>query len=299
MRIGLINQLHGRPDGPTPAPTWESLLARAKAAEAAGFDLFVYEDALLYRGEETSNGVWEAGTIGGALAAATDRIEFGPSVINTPYRNPALLAAMAETASEVSGGRFILGLGAGNTDDYDDFGFTANPHYSRFVEAIEIIHGLLRDRSVQFEGDFYQAPNAELVLTGPRPVPIVVACGGPKMMRLAAKYADGWNWWAWGEQPGDIVTSLQPLLNELDNACTEVGRDPASLKRSLDVHAVVAPGHSTDEMDDAITGSAQDIADGLLSLRSIGIDEVRLDVFPKTPEAIEGMIDVVALVHAG
>ena len=84
MRIGLINQLHGRPGGAAPAPGWQSILARANAAEEVGFDSFVYEDALLYKAEAGDMGVWEAVSISGALAAATTTIEIGPSVFNAP-----------------------------------------------------------------------------------------------------------------------------------------------------------------------------------------------------------------------
>ena len=77
MRIGLITQLHGRPDGDTPAPTWESIRERATTAEAVGFDMFVFEDALLYRGDQTTDGVWESVSIAAAVAATTSRISLG------------------------------------------------------------------------------------------------------------------------------------------------------------------------------------------------------------------------------
>jgi hypothetical protein len=79
VRIGLINQLHGRPAGPIPPPTWKSILERARVAEEVGFDTFVFEDALMYRGEDEVDGVWESMTVAGALAASTERIEFGHS----------------------------------------------------------------------------------------------------------------------------------------------------------------------------------------------------------------------------
>jgi len=125
MRIGLITQLHGRPDGDTPTPSWESISARAATAEAVGFDMFVFEDALLYRGKEATDGVWESVSIAAAVAATTSRINLGPSVANSPYRSPAMMAKIADTIDEISGGRFVLGIGAGNTEDsdYEAFGF--------------------------------------------------------------------------------------------------------------------------------------------------------------------------------
>ena len=125
MRIGLITRLYGRPDGDTPAPSWVSISERATVAEAAGFDTFVFEDGLLYRSEETTDGVWESVSIAAAVAATTSRINLGPSAVNSLYRSPAMMAKIADTIDEISGGRFVLGIGAGNTRDseYAAFGF--------------------------------------------------------------------------------------------------------------------------------------------------------------------------------
>ncbi len=81
MRIGVIAQLHGRPGGML-EPSWESIKGLATAAERVGFDMFVFEDVLMYRGEDATDGCWESMTIAGALAASTSRIRFGQSVIN-------------------------------------------------------------------------------------------------------------------------------------------------------------------------------------------------------------------------
>ena len=89
MRLGLINQPNGRPGGDSGAPTWESISARAAAAERAGFDVFVFEDALIYRVAKGTQGVWESMTVAAALAATTSRIRIGQSVVNSPCRSPA------------------------------------------------------------------------------------------------------------------------------------------------------------------------------------------------------------------
>ena len=127
MRIGLITQLHGRPGGATPAPSWESISERAAAAESAGFDMFVFEDALLYRGETATDGAWESVSIAAAIAATTTDIGLGQSVLNSPYRSPAMTAKIADTIDEISGGRFVLGIGAGNTADADYEAFGSRP----------------------------------------------------------------------------------------------------------------------------------------------------------------------------
>lgn len=305
MRIGLINELHGRSDGPVPPPGWAATLARIRAAEDADFDVFVFEDALLYRREDGTHGVWEATTFAAALAASTSRITISPSVINAPYRPPALVAKIAQSIDEISGGRFVLGIGAGNTDDYEAFGLPSDKRFSRFAEAIHIIHALLKEGSVDFAGDFYTVKGAEMVLRGPRDQgpPINIAAGGPRMLELAAKYGDQWNWWAWGETLDDIRTRLTPMMGTLDEACQALGRDPEDLGRTIDLYTVVPPAFAgrADEagVEQPVTGSAEAIAEFVHGLAAMGFEEVRCDVWPKTLEAIESMSEVVCLVRAG
>lgn len=305
MRIGLIVQLHGRPDGPKPAPTWERVQGLADAAEAAGFDSFVFEDALLYRREEDTYGCLESMSVAAALAATTSTLEIGQSVINAPYRSPALTAKMAVTIDEISGGRYIFGIGAGNTpdSDYEAFGFPTDRRYSRFAEAIEIISTLLESGSTDFEGNFHSAKKAEMVLRGPRPggPPINIAAGGPKMMRLAARYGDAWNWWTYDHRTA--LETLAPIVEELERACDEVGRDPDTLVRTLDLYTVDPMGRAESDGPTGIgrplSGSPDQMAGALLQLRSLGFTEVRCDLYPKTIEAVEAMTDVVERVHAG
>jgi len=123
-------------------------------AEAVGFDMFVFEDALLYRGAEKTEGGWESMAVAAAIAASTRTIEFGQSVVNSPYRSPALVAKTAKTIDEISGGRYVLGIGAGGTDDadYEAFGFPTDHRFSRFAEAIEIIHTLITTGRLDFAG---------------------------------------------------------------------------------------------------------------------------------------------------
>lgn len=141
MRIGIVIGLHGTVEA---APTWTQVRNQVVAAERIGFDLAVIEDALLYRDDDGAVGYWESVSMAGALCAATSRIEIGHSVINAPYRSAALMAKITESLDEISGGRFFLGIGLGNTMDYDQFGILADRRYSRFAEAIQIIHRLLR-----------------------------------------------------------------------------------------------------------------------------------------------------------
>jgi len=309
MRIGIAIDSHGRESSMhKPDQTWESIRDQALAAEAVGFDAVFIADHFLYHSENGNVGCWESVSLAGALAAATTTIEFGHSVINAPYRSPALVAKIAETLDEISAGRYILGIGAGNTPDseYAAFGIQADKRYSRFAEAIEIIHSLLKNGKVDFEGKYWSANDADLVLRGPRPQgpPIVIAAWGPKMMRLAARFADVWNGWV---PAGPSVTAFRPMVKKLEGACEQVGRDPATLRRSLDIqvdplgcYEELSPGGS----GKPIAGSCQEIAEAILSFKEISVDEVRCYAFSKdTAEAklktIDTMAEIVNLVHAG
>ena len=305
MKIGLYIRLLGRPGTEPPPPSWLSVRDHALAAEAAGYDLVVLEDALLYADGGGAIGVWESVSMAAAVAAITSTIGIGHAVINSPYRPPAITAKIATTLDEISGGRYTFGLGLGNTpDDYALFGIDADPRYSRFAEAIQIIHGLLRDGRTDFEGTYYRAPGAELVLRGPRPAgpPIVIAAGKPRALRLVARYADEWNWWI-SERDGE--PRLRELVAEMERACEEVGRDPSTLRRSLDVFSVAVPGvpdvaHGSNELQ--IGGPPDSVADARLAYGALGFDEVRLDLLapsdvPRT-EAIAWTGEVVARVHA-
>lgn len=305
MRLGLINQLHGRPGGNRPAPTWKSISSRAAAAEEAGFDIFVFEDALLYRWEgDGTDGVWESVSIAAALAAATSSIGIGHSVVNSPYRSPAMMASIATTLDEISGGRYTLGIGAGNTfdSDYEAFGFPVDHRYSRFAESIQIIHGLLKDGRIDFEGEFYTARNSELVLRGPSPngPTINIAGGGPKMLGLVAKYSDEWNWWGWDETLEETRTRLEPIIESLELALEEEGRSPDSVVRTLDLYSVLPAGLDAEHgLKNPVFGSSEQIAEHILAMGELGFEEVRVDLWPKSEIGIEAMAPVVDLVHSG
>ena len=298
MRIGIVIALHGH-EGE--APSWRHIRDQALVAEAVGFDLAVIEDALLQPAPQRPTGFWEAVSMAGALAAVTSRIEIGHSVINAPYRSAGLTAKIAETLDELAGGRFFLGIGLGNTTDYEQFGIPADRRYSRFAESIEIIHRLLRTGRADFDGQYQSVNDARMVLRGPRPggPPIVIAAQGPKMLRLAARYADGWNWWISGRPDPE---RLAPIVAELERACEEVGRDPSTLRRSLDVYSLDPLGRFGGP-GEPIGGTPDDIADALLRFAELGFDEVRVNVFPidsldALPRAIEALGEVVERVHA-
>lgn len=296
MRIGLILQVDDK--GGNLVPRWSDIVTQAAAAEEIGFDLVVLADALT----EGESSYWEAMSLAGALAASTTRIGISHSVINAPMRPPALVARAAQTLDEISNGRYTLGIGAGNTpDDYRMFGVEADPRYSRFEETLEVIRALLREQSVDFDGRYQTARADRFAPTGPRPrtIPINVAAGGPKMISLTARLADEWNWWAGAKGP---VDHLEQIIEQLDGAIDDVGRDPESLVRTLDLYSFDPLGVVTDPPAHLLSGPPEDLADSLSSLDRFGIDEVRVDLAPvpldRRVDAISAMAPVVETLQA-
>lgn len=226
--------------GPGRSARWSDLRALAQTAEAVGFDALWVADHFLYRNTPTermtpdgeSRGLWEAWTLLSGLAAATTRLELGPLVACTTFRNPALLVKMAATFEEVSDGRLLLGLGAGWVPvEHAAFGFpygSPRERVDRFAETLAIIAPLLRDGHVDFVGQHYQARNCELRPRGPRPAgpPIVIGAKRARMLRLAAQYADA------TDTDFHLDTATLPeRVNEIDAACRQVGRDPTTMRK--------------------------------------------------------------------
>jgi alkanesulfonate monooxygenase SsuD/methylene tetrahydromethanopterin reductase-like flavin-dependent oxidoreductase (luciferase family) len=293
VRIGvalrMIEESEARGGG---APGWTDIKAQAVAAETAGFDLVTIADAI----SEGHRGYWEGMTLAGALAASTSTIGIAHSVVNAPYREPAVVARAADTLDEISGGRYTLGIGAGNTpDDYVAFGMDADPRFSRFVEDLEVIVQLLRNGRADFHGEFTSADADWWSPRGPRPQgpPIVIAAGGPKMVALTARLADGWNWWADASGGAEHLT---PILEHLDGQAN--GRP---IERSIDMYSFDPLGLIDDRPAGIASGSAEEMAEPIVRLKDLAIDEVRIDVYadpPRLAEATEAMTDLVALVHA-
>ena len=279
-------------------PRWSDLLAIARVAEDAGFDSLWVVDHLLVRAPgQPPEGVWECWSLVSALAASTRRIQIGTLVTCTSWRNPALLAKMAETVDEISDGRLILGVGAGNTEDeFRTFGFPWEARVSRFAEAIHILHALLRQGRVDFEGRYYQMRACELRPHGPRPSgpPVLVGGYGQRMLELAARYADLWN--TYYSHTGNRASGLAPLLAAVDAACAAVGRDPATLSRTASV-LVGLPGHGPicGVAAPPLTGSAEELAEEFRAYARAGISHLQLRIEPNTSAGIEQIAPALAL----
>ena len=257
MKIGVvINHMQSEPSGR--APGYADMRTMAQAAEAGGLDSIWLFDHLLFRYQpEETIGIWECWTLLSALAEATERVELGTLVLCNPFRNPALLAKMAHTLDEVSGGRVLLGVGAGwHQPEFDAFGYSFERRVDRFEEALQILSPLLRGEQVDFKGTHYRAENCVIAPTGPRPdgIPLLVGAGGPRMLRLVARYADQWNT-AWLGNPQGLAERLERIRA----ACAEVGRDPATLAVTVGVQVAYPDlGPANTMAKEPLTGSAAD-----------------------------------------
>ncbi len=295
MKIGIVLPIAEQEETKTP-PRYPAIRAYARHAEALGFDSVWVYDHLLYRwpNDPDTHGIWESWTLLTALAEATERVELGTIVLCVPFRNPALLAKMAETLDEVSGGRLILGLGAGwHKPEFEAFGFPFDHLVSRFEEALQIIAPLLRDGKVDFQGTYYSAPNSAIVPRGPRPngPPILVASFGPRMLKLTAQYADMWNT-AWLGH----VDPLAARRTELEQASKEVGRDPSTIGITVGVTVVYPkPEKETPPIEKALSGTAEQIAAELRRYDESGVAHLICNIDPATTESLDRFAEAMRL----
>ena len=296
MKIGVvINHTENTNSGQ--ALSYPELREMAKTADSSGLDSIWLFDHLLFRHDPPETvGIWECWTLLSALAEATDHVELGTLVMCSPFRNPALLAKMAHTLDEVSGGRLILGTGAGwHQPEFDAFGYPFDRHVDRFEEALQIMHPLLKGQPVDFDGVHYQAQDCVIQPLGPRPdgIPLLVGAKGPRMLRLVARYADQWNT-AWLGQPDELAERFK----RIHKACAEVGRDPATLDVTVGVQAVFPEMGDTFNMtDNPLTGSAEALAAAFHGYQEAGAAHLIIFPLPTGLPSVERLIEAVQLYH--
>ena len=280
---------------------WPELVSMARTAEEVGFDSLWVGDHLLYDlPGGVTRGPWEVWTSLAALAAVTERVELGPLVASTSFHAPAMLAKKAATVDAISGGRLILGLGAGwNEREYRAFGFPYDQRVSRFEEAFTIIRGLLRDGRADFDGAFYRVEDCVLDPPPVRPggPPLMLGSTGPRMLRIGLPHADAWNvWWSrYGNTP-DGFTAVRDRVEEV---AAEVGR--AGEVAATAAVLVRLPGGSgrlmgkTYDADVApVEGSAADIAGHLRAMADAGASHLQLVLDPINQASIELLAETLA-----
>jgi probable F420-dependent oxidoreductase len=285
---------------------WPELVDLARAIDDLGFDGIWVGEHLLYRWpNRPARGPWEAWTLMAALAAATTRATIGPLVACTAFHNPALLAKQAATIDEISGGRFVLGLGAGwNETEFRAFGFAFDHRIDRFEEAFTIIRTLLRDGAIDFAGRYYEARDCEL-LPRPRPggPPLLIGSNGPRMLRITAPYVDAWN--TWYADTNNAAEGVAPLSALVDAAAREVGRDPADIARTVAVHVRMPGGRGRTMGDDStsarivpLEGDPETIAAGLRAYADAGVAEVQIVLDPIDRPSVERLAEVLPILDA-
>jgi len=279
---------------------WVDIRDLALRAEELGFDTVWTADELLWRPPDGKpQGWWEGVAMSGAVAAATSRVKVGTWVLSALHRNPGITAKAVETIDEISGGRFVFGLGSGHAGrQAHAFGLPEDHVYGRFEEALEIIVPLLRQSRADFEGTFHAARELEQRPLGPRPdrIPIMIGAKGPKMLRLAARHADIWSWYV--EERSDL-SEFGPRLAALEAACAEVGRDPATIGKSAGI--VVEPTSFTGSeavLGAPVRGSAEQIADAFRAFGVGGFTNLELVVWPPTLAALEALAPVLKILEA-
>ncbi len=274
---------------PNPSQSYGDVLDLATHVERTGWDGFWYADHFMPNAEDTSAPWPEAWMTLAAVGASVPRLRIGTLVAGNTYRHPAVLAKMAATLDHITGGRMVLGLGAGwQENEHKQYGipfFTMPERLRRLDEACRVIKALYGSEKADFEGRYYRLDNASLE---PKPVqspmPLLIGGGGERVtLKITAKYADEWNVWGTPE-------TLRHKMQILDGHCAAIGRDPKSIKRSAvallfmnDDPAFVARMRAKPPQQAAIIGSVDDVKRIVDEYRSAGVDELIVPDFTLGP----------------
>ena len=251
--------------------SYESIRDIARAAQAAGFTRLWVSDHLFLRREAVTVDCLDAWTLLAGLARDTEGIRIGPMVSCQSYRNPALLAKIAASIDQMSGGRLEFGIGAGWKEvEYKAYGYDfpeAGVRVTQMVETLEICTRLWTQERATYRGKHYRVEDA-VASPKPKQTPLPIWIGGtkPRVMRIAAKWARWFNMSNPGTNEQERIAVMQ---SGLDAACKAVGRDPSTLGRSLFVQAFVAPTRAElDELVGALAKRANTTPDEWRATRS-------------------------------
>lgn len=278
---------------------WPEVRDIALTVEDCGFDSIWVGDHLLFRDDETdTRGPLESWSLLAALAEATQRVELGPLVAATSFHAPAMIAKKAATIDEISSGRLILGLGAGwNKAEYDAFGFPYDRRVSRFEEAFTVIRTLIREGSIDFDGEYYQLHQMELIPRARPDLALMIGSNGPRMLRIAAPHIDMWNTWhVWFDNRPE---GLPPLLQELEAACADVGRDPAEIDKTAAVYVQLGRGKGrsagSEDRPTVEPIAAESFPDTIEEFGRSGINHIQVVLDPIDSAAVEELAGILGL----
>lgn len=253
--------------------SWDEVLALATWAEQAGFDGCWYADHFMPQTDDDSVGegpAYECWTMLAAIGACVPRLLLTSMVSPVTIHHPVVLAKRAATVDHITGGRAVLGLGAGwQVNEHREYGFELPPageRVTRFEEAIRAIHELLRDDAVPFD-------------PRPRSMELLVGTGSPRMMRITARWADVWNTWG---NPEERARRTEVFLQ----ACDAVGRDPGTVRRSSQALFFLTDDDITRDklrarapQDRSLVGSAAELIDLVGTYVEAGVDELAIPDF--------------------
>jgi F420-dependent oxidoreductase-like protein len=227
MRLSLWTGPHQR---------WADARDAAVHADATGWDGVYVADHFMGNGAPDTPTL-EATAVLAAFARDTTRVRLGSLVFGNTYRHPAVLANWAATVDHLSGGRLLLGVGAGwQENEHEAYGIELpppGPRVARFEEACQVLLGLLRSPSATLHGEHYRLDDARCEPKPANPhLPLLIGAKGRRMLGVAARYADEWNMWS-------TPASLAEHRAVLDAACERAGRDPASIATSTQALVLV------------------------------------------------------------
>lgn len=262
---------------------WSSVLEVARHADATGWDgVYVADHFMGDAGGPFPEDLptFEATAAMAALAAATTRVRIASLVLSATYRHPAVVAKWATTVDHISGGRLLLGVGAGwQENEHAQYGLRLGPpgeRIARFVEHLRVLRGLLREERTTVEGSHYAVRDA---IAEPKPVqaslPILIGGKGDRMLReVVPVFADEWNMWA----SPSLIAERRAYL---DRSCEAVGRDPATIVTSTQALFFVvdddAEGAALAERvapRPVVAGTYERIAEIVAAYRDAGVDEL-------------------------
>jgi probable F420-dependent oxidoreductase len=308
MRFGLALP-HYDFSGPDPGPvTFDRLSEIARLAERLGFSSVWISDHFFLRLDRYGGGPEVHGSVEpmiglAALAMATERVRLGTLVMSASFRHPGIVAKMAAAIDLFSGGRFDLGIGAGwYEDEYRAYGYpfgTVGERFEILEESLEVLGLLFGEGPVTFRGKHFRLDGA---YNRPEPAgrpPIWLGSkGGPRSLRLAARHADGWNTvWRW------TVEDYAERVREARRICEDEGRDPASLRLSVGLYALVgtdkadlesrfaamqrwAPGGAIDAVSlsewtrGGLVGTPPEVLETVAQFAALGVEEIVLSAGP-------------------
>ena len=261
---------------------WPELLRIATRAEEGGFLSLWLGDHMLYRGGgREERGPWDVWTTLAAIAASTERVKLGPLVASTAFHAPGLLARMAAAIDEISGSRFVLGLGAGwNEVEFRAFGIPFDHRIARFEEAFEVVRRLVGGERVTFEGRYHSVEDAVVLPRPSRKVPLMVGGHGPRLLRATLPYVEAWNTWysVYGNSPEGFAAL---------NATIE-----GTVRRSACVLVSVGGGAGERPLDEGSAPvDARRLSDHLRELEDAGADEAILVLDPIDERSVATVAD--------